>query len=198
MGELARERDLRDLRVSRGHIAAATIGVTLLIGTAFGIGFSLGRGEPEVAAVRQEDGELVELLARLEASGRRSTDELTYPDALEGKLEPVAAVVEAPVVDAGSQQVEGAATATLGGDTPPAAAFTLVVARAPSFEGGRALRDGLRAAGKDAWLWVERVDGDPLIRVAIGGQADEAEAEAARAALEPSLAGAAEVVSLVR
>ena len=197
MGELARERDLRDLRVSRGHIAAATIGVTLLIGTAFGIGFSLGRGEPEVAAVRQEDGELVELLARLEASGRRSTDELTYPDALEGKPVPSAARVEAPV-DLGAQHVDGVATATLGGDTPPAAAFTLVVAQAASIEGGRALRDGLRAAGKDAWLWVERVDGQPLIRVAVGGQADEAEAEAARAALDPSLGGAAEVVALVR
>lgn len=195
MGELARERDLRDLRVSQGHIVAAAMGVLLLVGTAFGIGFSLGRGARETVAGHREDGELIELLARLEASGRRSTDELTYPDALEGKWVEAPLVVRDPA-DEPSQRVDGGATEPLGGDTPPAGAFTLVVAQAPSIDGGRVLCDGLRATGNPAWLWVERVDGVPLIRIALGGHADEAEALAAKARLGPLLAGVAEVVAL--
>lgn len=197
MGELAREREVRDLRVSRGHIAAGVVGTVLLVCTAFGVGFALGHDEAPEAAVRPEDGELVELLARLEASGRRSTDELTYPDALAGRLGDVTVAPDAAGPDGLSQHIDGAASDALVGDTPPDGAYTVVVARVPSVEAGRGIRDGLRAAGKaDAWLWVERIDGHPNVRVALGGAADEAAALALKDALEPAFAAGAEVVPL--
>ena len=148
MGDLARRRSARELWISRSHVWAAGLLALLAVGVAFGAGYLVGRGEPTPAARPgfvddAAPGELVEVLARVDASvsSDDGVHELTFPDALTSPVE---------------------------GDPPPPGRFTIEIARFGAVETAQPLREHLRKAGLAAWIGVERNDGTPTYRVAVG------------------------------
>jgi len=194
MGELSRERNARDLWVSRGHLWAMAAGVLVLTGTAFALGVVVGRGATPAPVVEssavKEDEQLVELLARVEASSRPrgGVEDLTFPDALTGRTPRVSDALLAPEshvsIEGDPVEVGPGGQVHPVGDAPPPGAWTLVVAEAPDAGAAVKQRDELKSAGLDAWVWFELVDGAPKHRVAIGGFPDEAAAKAAWEKLE--------------
>lgn len=174
MGDLAQRRSARDLWISRSHLwAAGTVGLLAVV-VAFLAGLQVGRGEqeaPKRAAYTANAGgeELVEVLARVDANERtdNGVHALTFPDAL---------------------------TAPVEGDPPPPGRYTVEVGRFGGMEAARPLREHLRGAGLPAWVGVERVDGEPIYRVSVGGYARKDDAEGAleriQGALEPYVGSA--------
>ncbi len=196
MGELSRERNARDLWVSRGHLRAMGAGVLVLACTTFALGYVVGRDTSpapvaESSAI-QEDEQLVELLARVEASARPrgGVEDLTFPDALSGRTPRVSDNLLAPESnvavsgDPTAVEASGAPGIPVGDAAPSGAVWTLVVSE--DLDAGAAVtqRDELRKAGVSAWIWYELVDGVPKHRVAVGGYPDEAAAQAAWETLE--------------
>jgi hypothetical protein len=124
MGDLARRRSARDLWISRSHLGALSVGVSVVVCTAFLIGMSIGqtRAAQEPTTSRafvsaSPDGGLVELLARVEASADPlgGIGELTFPDAL-------SKVPETPIIPFGPPLPGGAAPAPVAvgyGDPAP-------------------------------------------------------------------------------
>lgn len=212
MGDLQRERDGRDLRISRGHVAAAAVGTLVLAATAFALGYTVGREYAPAAVVERPgldaDRPLVELLAKVEASSRPygGVEALTFPEALggadvgpaplpEGALGadgvPVGPVdpslppdpaLMAPLPVGEPVVVSPAGVTDPVGDAPPAGAFTLEVTRARDEGTAVATRQRLRAGGVEAWIALVRTDGAPSWRVQVAGYPDEA---AARAQIAP-------------
>lgn len=203
MGELARKRAARDLRISYSHLWAMGAGTLLLVGISFGLGFSLAHGpesshaaEPAPLVPGDDDGRLVELLARVEASSRPhgGVEDLTFPDALTGQVAqgPVAPMEGTDVATDPPTPVEpGPATPTLPeGDAAPSGAFTLEVGRFTEAVAAESARDRLREAGLPAWMSVALIEGKPEMRVAIGGYADAETAATALAEIAPAIAEA--------
>jgi hypothetical protein len=198
MGELANRRNARDLWVSRSHLWAMGAGTLVLGATAFAVGFTVGRDHapsPEPEIVVADDGELVELLARVEASSRPhgGIETLTFPEALAGeqpKVPEIAVALESAPPEAGEPVVvEPAAmgTAEPVGDAKPAGTFTLELDRVGNADEAVVLRDRLRAAGMEAWIGLEHVGGQAVHRIGIGGFPDEAAAAAKLAEVAPKL-----------
>jgi hypothetical protein len=179
MGELQRQRDTLDLWVSRSHLWAMASGTLVLALTTFALGFLIGRKTaPEhVAAADLSEGQLVELLARVEASSRPGggVEEITFPDALAGGATPLS--TEIPGDAAGVLAVQ-ASGVTVAGDSPPTDPYTIRIADLPEAGDATALRDRLRGAGMPAWMGLIITNGKPLYLIAIGGFADAKAAEA--------------------
>lgn len=204
MGELARLRDARDLRISRGHVAAATAGAVLLVVTAFGFGWVQGRARAVPASggvatsftAEVPDDAMLELLARVESSGARQNgvDSLTFPDALKGGEGGVPGVPHGPdqpgdpvVIPAGGEVAPVA-------DTVPAGVYTVTVTRTGDAAAAERLKGRLAAAGLEAWVGAELVNGGPSYRVAVGGFVSEKEATTALEAMGAVGGGLAPVV----
>jgi cell division septation protein DedD len=193
MGDLARQRNARDLWVSRGHLWAMGAGTFVLAATAFAVGFTVGREHaPAVEEIRvaTNDEDLVALLARVEASAQPhgGVDALTFPDALEGHSPGLPAVLAhdaAPLPSA--PFVIGGSPVRPTGDPVPAGQFTVDLVTLPDAAAATAVRDRLRKAGFPAWIGLVVEDGHPLHHVAIGGYGDEAEAAGAMAGIVPKL-----------
>ena len=182
MGELARRRRARDLWISRSHLLAAAAGAAVLSVVSFGSGYLMGRGAPSEHAPTAigltsslPDDALVELLARVEATATTNggVDDLTFPETLRGAqgsgvaaavgAEPfdealVLAPVEAPVVE---------------GDPLPEGRYTVDVLRTGDEGRARVLQEELVAAGFDAFVAVEMVEGVVRYRLAAGGYRTE-------------------------
>lgn len=196
MEELKRQRNARDLWVSRGHLYAMAAGTLVLSLTTFVLGYTIGRDRapeaPTEVAVAVGDEPLVELLARVEASARPhgGVDALTFPDALEGTpaLVPGVAMTDAgpvlpippPVIsDAVPVVAEPGNAPEPVGDATPSGSFTVEVSRFEHADDAVLEKQKLRAAGLDAWIGLAHVDGRPVHRVSIAGYADEPAATAA-------------------
>ncbi|MEQ1506227.1 MAG: SPOR domain-containing protein [Myxococcota bacterium] len=173
MSELARRRNARDLWISRGHLAALAVGAVALSATTFAIGFAIGRNQrPSDAVVSGPfvpDDQLVELLARVDANAAPdgATEELTFQDTLRGSTLELPAVPVAP--EPTGRTLTTGPGVHLGGDPPPAGAFTVVVERSADGAAMRALQAKLAEAGVTAWVGAELVDGVPAFEVAVGG-----------------------------
>lgn len=197
MGELARLRDARDLRISRGHVAAAAVAALLLTGTAFGFGWLRGRSAapPAPSAVgvgltaEVPDDAMLELLARVEASAapRDGVQALTFPDALKGGEGAAPTVPHGPEQPGEAVVVPASEAPAPVADAPPAGRYTLTVHRGPDAQAAERLKARLVEAGLPAWVGAELVNGAPAFRVAVGGYADEAAARSKLAEVAPSL-----------
>lgn len=216
MSDLARRRNARDLWISRGHLAALGVGTAVLSATAFALGFSLSIGRdtarvPASLLAEVPDDRLVELLARVEASGDPlgGIASLTFPEDLSRVPEPILpmgpplpdgvapVVAPEPTVAPTPPAVVQISASPVGftplADPAPPGAFT---ARVAVFEGTRgateavALRATLRAGGLEAWVSTQLAGGVPRYRVAVGGYPDPATAGLVRDAIlevEPTL-----------
>lgn len=190
MGDLARRRDARDLAITRPHLAAGAVVVVLLVGLAFVGGVIVGRrAAPPVPVERMTEPELIELLARVEASkvGRGLT-ELTFPTALTGEAGPVPDV--APVDDEGEEiAAVPAGEVALPAQEAPSGPFTIRVATfgADEREAVHEAELTLRQMSLPVWLGAERVDGEARTYVQIGGYTSEAEAKSALEAMQEGL-----------
>jgi hypothetical protein len=180
MGEMARQRSARDMWVSRSHLQAMLTGTVLLVGTAFGIGFLVGRGPtvPETSSAVADEQSLVALLAQVEASQhpRSGVDSLTFPTVLEGQAPVPVTKVEGQPELATAVAPAGTADAA---DPVPAGTHTVVAGRLHDLAEARALKAALVKAGLPAWSTLDIVDGKPTISVSIGGYPDEATARQA-------------------
>jgi hypothetical protein len=184
MGELARQRNARDMWLSKSHLQAMLTGTLLLVGTAFGVGFLVGKGptKTEAGQVVSHDESLVALLAQVEASQRprSGVDSLTFPTVLEGQPG-AAAEIAAPSQPAPPEDV---VTAVAGGaaevgDPVPPGTHTIVAARFTDLESAKALKAKVAATGQPAWMSLDIIEGKPTITVSIGGYDDEATARQA-------------------
>jgi len=192
MGELARIRSSRDLRISRGHLAAALVALVLVAVTAFALGASIGEDPPapakRVFSADVPGDALLELIARIDASSLPAGGEqtLTYQDDLRGPAGNTTAAPVQPVGDAaGGEPVHVAAGERVipaVADTAPAGAFTIWVTESADPAAAREMRRRLRDAGQPAWIAATLVGGEPRYTVAVGGYATSEEAEAASAA----------------
>jgi hypothetical protein len=198
MGELARRTRERELAVSRGHLQAAAVGVTLVAISAFALGYSLGHGgegsEPLARTTLGSvaDGTLVKVLARVEATNDPTggVGVLSFPDVLAAELSiPEDEGVEGePTVG-----LEGTADAELPGmdvvveaagvdgleafDTLPLGAYTVDLGRFGDLDAAVALRDRVaELEGAEVWLTAEVVDGQRAYRVGWGAFAEQAHA----------------------
>ncbi len=163
MGELARRRRARDLHLSRGQLAAGLVGVLLVAGASFAVGYRVGGGRsvaerPVPFATGAPREGLVELLARVDASGdvTGGIDALTFPDAL---------------------------TRSSGGGLSdlvplPGGRLQVEVGRYTDVADARALREHLRAREVRAWVGAELQAGVMTWRVIAGGFTDQDAAEA--------------------
>jgi hypothetical protein len=187
MGELARIRNARDLRVSRGHIAAALVAVVLVAVTAFTLGASLAEETPPPAKrVFTSDvpgEELLELLARIDASSLPGDGEqaLTYQDDLKGPAGSNVAAPVQPVKDATAEVhvAAGEAVVPAVADPVPDGNITIWIAESADPASATTMRQQLRDAGQPAWIAATLVEGEPRYTVALGGYATREEAEAA-------------------
>ncbi len=191
MGELARIRSARDLRISRGHVLAAVVAVVLVAVTAFALGASMSE-EPTAPAKRvftaDVPGEaLLELIARIDASSLPGGGEqtLTYQDDLRGPAGNSTAAPVQPVGEGLAEAVHVAAgepVVPAVSDAAPAGAFTIWITESPDPDAAKELRQRLRDVGQPAWIAATLVDGEPRYTVAVGGYATRDEADAAAAA----------------
>jgi hypothetical protein len=182
MGELARIRSTRDLRISRGHVGAAAVGIVLVAATSFAAGSAsggAGSGAPVSRGFAADvPGEaLIELIARIDASSLPAggAEALTYQDELRGPAGAPAEEATAPEAQAAPEPVHvGAGTATVPAvaDTPPEGVFTLWIAESADPAEAIALRTKLRTAGHAAWIAAALSAGEPLYAVAVGGYPD--------------------------
>jgi hypothetical protein len=174
MGELARWRRGRDLHLSRGHLAAALVGVGVLCITSFALGTRLGSRAPSERAqthfASQSAGEdLVALLALVETAGdvHGGVDAMTFPSAL---------------------------TASSGGGVAdavprPDGRFHIELGRFSDVALARALRDHVREAGGVAWVSAELRAGVMSWRVAVGGYSAQDHATEALVEVDETLEG---------
>lgn len=183
MGELARQRNARDMWVSRSHLQAMLTGTILLVGTAFGVGFLIGQGPTGSDSTQavSKDQSLVTLLAQVEASQRprSGVDDLTFPTVLEGQPAAPAPVAAAPAGDGVITAVEGGPGTAQAADPVPAGTHTVVAGRFSDLAEANALKAKLVASGQPAWSALDIVDGKPTITVSVGGYPDEATAKQA-------------------
>ncbi|MCB9684565.1 MAG: SPOR domain-containing protein [Alphaproteobacteria bacterium] len=200
--EIERRRGARDLWVSRSHVAAAAAGACALALTTFGLGWFLGGSSappPARAALTSElpREELLQLLARIDgnSAGAGAAEAITFPDALRGGAAAGGAAVAPPNGEGTATHVAGDPAAVMGEPGAlPTTGFTIVAGRFDALSDARQLRDRLRAAGLDAWIATELVDGTSRHRVAIGHHASEADAAEALPLLQG--VGSVEVESL--
>lgn len=207
MSNLVRQRRAHDLWISRSHVVAFVLAGVFGWMAAFGLGYVAGREsvevEPQVAAgFTTEAGgeELVELLARVDAAAvpDGGVRELTFPDALTGKL-----VDEAPPqgleVDE-TVRVDGDAAVDVPerGDVPPKGRWTLAVASVETRAEADALVAGLREKELEAWVGSERIDGATRWRVGVGGWGSRSEAEEALKSMGSKVAVDGAPVAVVR
>lgn len=190
MSELVRRRNARDLWISRSHLAAAGVGIAALVVASFATGFLAGQRHTPVpvatVAPPAPDAALVELLARVDASGAAhgAVDSLTYPDALR---QPGGAVPHVP-----QAQPPGIRRIVLPGGTD-GPRWTVVVGRSPDAASAEQARDRLTERGLAAWTLEDGASG---FRVVVGAF-DTAE-EAAAALPVVAAAGASGVVEAIR
>ncbi len=199
MSELARQRDARDLWISRGHLFAMAAGTFVLAATTFALGFTIGREKAPPQAPMgggmADDRPLVELLARVEASSHvyGGVERLTFPDILEGNAQvpelpplevlptpaPTDAALATPMPVGKPVLVEPALAHNPVGDAPRDGAFTIEVSRTDDEAQAITAKERLRATGLDAWLLLEDRDGKPAWRVEVGGYVDSPAADLA-------------------
>lgn len=195
MGDLERQRDARDMWISRSHLVAMAAGALVLAGTAFALGFTVGRSTAPPGAVATADGErdLVDLLARVESSSRPhgGVDDLTFPTALGGTdvgpaplpgalstPKPSDAALQAPLPPGEPVLVPGGET-DAAGDTPHGGAFTIEVARFDDAVKADVLKKRLIGTGLDSWVALREVDGKAAWRVEVAAYPDQSGADAA-------------------
>ena len=185
MGELARRRRARDLWISRGHLVAG--GVLVLCGllSALGFGYVAGRadgarrtspGQSRSQLVAElPDDALLDLLARLEATAAADASEDTIRFGYERG--PHASNVESN---------EG--TPVGPDEEAPSGAFFIDLGLYDDAE-ARGLQSALRDRGAPAWLVPAVAGGRMVVRLGVGGFADETEATEALRRLGPTLEG---------
>lgn len=200
MGDLVRQRRARDLWISRGHLRAGVVGVAVGVMGAFTRGYSVGvrSADDAVPAATQFTSEvptaaLVELLARVETSASRNggVDALTFPEALRGGLMGPTQRVDGGEDAALRQLLAADAQVRPPVDDRPPGRFTVEVQHHGDVIDARELRDVLRNEGMAAWVGVERIDGEVLYRVSVGGFGKKSEAESALGAVAALLPAAA-------
>lgn len=188
MGDLRRRRDARDIWISRKHLTAGALLMVLTSVTSFLLGFWVGRDEVVHAPVASvpisvPDDALVDLLARVEASGLADggLEALTFPDALRGAPGDGPAVPQRPSelsrehtlnpLSARGQRPDIEQI-----DPPPAGQFTVSVATLPTASEARALERRLAEMGIRAWIAPQLVEGSTHYRLAVGAYVDRDEA----------------------
>lgn len=154
MGELARQRRGRDLRITWSHLGAIVVASGLACVLSFGVGVRVGGGDTVQAEAVSFTGEatrddLIELLARVEASGevKGGVQSLTFPDAL----------------------TQSSGGGLLEAERAPSGRFHVEVGRLHDVALARALRDHLREAGCQAWVGADLQGGVMTWRVSVGG-----------------------------
>lgn len=201
MGELARKRSARDLWISRSHLWAGGLVVLLALGVSFLGGYTLGtrRVEPGVAEPTLTgevgDDELVELLARIDASSDPTgglgslsfPDELASTEASATLPDPQEEEDPSAVVQPGFEEVVGEV------DPVPPGTWTIRVASLGEREEAARLKAALIERELPAWQRMERVGGEATWQVSVGGYPDERAARTALVALKASLVGVPEI-----
>jgi hypothetical protein len=203
VGDLERQRDARDMWISRGHLVAMAAGTLVLAGTTFALGFTVGRSTAPPAALAAADGDrdLVDLLARVESSSRPhgGVDALTFPDALEGSptgpapmpdaaigslptdVAPTDAALQTPLPVGAPVVLAPNGVAEPVGDAPHPGAYTIEVSRFDEAAGAEALKRRLMGTGLDAWISLNTSDGRGTWRVDVAAYPDEPSAGGALA-----------------
>lgn len=212
MSELARQRNARDIWISRGHLYAMAAGGALAVLASFAAGYGAGRQSVELPATPSQrfageagDDALVQLLARVDASATPDGGvlELTFPDALAGR-DGVGADTDAAgaPLDLG----EGAEGVALEGGTAeppfveggaPEGRWTVAAIALASEEDARRVAEDLKSRELEAWVGVEQLEGQTRYRVSVGGWGSRIEAEKALPSLQDTIqaaGGRAEVV----
>ncbi len=203
MGELARRRSAHDLWISRSHLWGAGLGAVLLAVCAFSAGVVLGGGERAHAAPADPlglgsapDDSLVELLARVEASADPTSGmaSLTFPGVLSGGAPGEVALPAEKRTKGQASTVRPAPGADAPtADARPEGRYTVALLTTSERSRAAALREQLQARDLPAWVAAERVDGEGVWRVSLGGFPTEA---AARTAAD-RFAGMAEDLPIV-
>lgn len=186
MSDLARQRDARDVWVSRSHLHAAVAAALLLSLASFGAGFLAGRHQAVTSAERR-DGALVDavpgrdllaVLAEVERTSLTSaTSAMQYPDLLGKGSAPQ--VPAEPARPAGvSAEVAAPGEMVFEADVQPASPFTVEVGVFDKVAEARLVREHLRQNGLAGWWWLERVGGAPRYHVCVGGFDSQVEADA--------------------
>lgn len=189
MSELARRRSARDIWISRSHLYAVGAGAALAVLAAFGAGYGVGRGSVDLPAPPAQrlagepsDGALLELLARVDAVAvpGGGVDELTFPDALTGKGEGAETPGEGDASEASRSGLPGSVPAAPeAGDAPPRGKWTLAIESFADRSVADTKAEALRGSELEAWVGVERLNGEARFRVAVGGWYTESEADEA-------------------
>jgi hypothetical protein len=213
MSDLARRRDAREYWVSRGHLHAGLVASLLMAFVSFGFGFLLGQSRvgaatapPERVLLAHVPGEdLVALLAEVERGTLASASSaIVYPELIEGEQPPALPAAPADLIGVDATLAPPPRAMELEPDPVPPGVMTVQVGTFAELDDARRMRDHLLAQQVQAWWSVERVDGAPVYRVAIGGFLDAASAEAALVSVAPIVrtspvtVGAPEVVPIER
>jgi cell division septation protein DedD len=192
---------MRDARVTpwtRTHVVAyAVIGAMSCV-LAFSFGFWMGRRAeaPPARTVSFEDvvpgADLVSVLAKVERVNVATTSgDMQYPAILQkGEALPVPTrEPDPPGVRAEiSPSTPGG---TFEADAAPPGRFTVLLGVFDRQADAKAVREHLRAKGHSSWWSLERKDGQPAYRVAVGGFPTAEAADAALADIAVATTGVA-------
>jgi hypothetical protein len=171
MSEISRRLRARDIRISHGHLWAGVAGGGIALALAFLVGAGFGRraeaSERAAEEVAGPDLELVDLLARIEASTNGGSARLTYPQALAGAPTDVALPAEPQLP--GRVSVGAPARVELPGlGAPPTTGVGASVARTVHREVAAEQLERLVQAGLPVWGSVERSGGVDVFVVGVG------------------------------
>lgn len=183
MGELSRRRQARDLWVSRSHLKAGAVAGVFLLVASFAAGATTVSREVAVAATpkwmdQTASGELVELLARVDAAGESDggLSRLTFPTALTEDE----AIVVAPPYDERMKRTTHVAMPGGGavGSQPLAEGWAVVIDDLSEAKAAEVADRILGAGLEDVRVEERLIAGQRDVRVGVGGLRSEAEAAA--------------------
>lgn len=196
LSELARQRDAREVWVSRSHLHAALVASLVGVFIAFLMGFYVGQRRvrtvesPQTGFVRGDDAgqDLLKLLYDVEIATVRPDEDLVRTEAQQLGKESVVDVPSAvpePGIDVAIPkaigQVENGDYGTVEGP------FAVKVLSTPEAEVAKQLARELQAEGRQVSTQLQRVEGAPEYTVWVGGCANKEEAEAAVASLQEAV-----------
>lgn len=183
MGELARRRRARDLWISHNHVRAGLVVFVFSLVIAFAAGATTQRGDTVVVETPgfldgTPDGELVELLARVDAAAEPDggLSRLTFPTALASD-EAVPVAPPYGEMPRAATQVPTEAGVALGEGLIPEG--WAVMSKSLPADEARLLADRLGSVGiEDVRIQERLVDGVSEVRVGVGGMSAQTDAQA--------------------